>query len=194
MSWRSALDELRLPARCDPAVRALVRDSPVIGQSGYPDNLAGQDHREIKRRVRPVPGFKQSSCAFVLSVAPNAGDRQTAVEACSPTSSVNRRPILLVVIVSNTRHIPFVLCALLTAKKRSRGGIQFGRSAMDDIERGRVSSAGHGIVDTRMPAGNRRIRRPGRHRRSRVRRMSAVGMLPFRPPGTRRERVARRRR
>ena len=48
------------------AVRGLVADSGVsieLRQSKYLDNLIEQDHRAIKRRTRPMLGFKDFHCA-----------------------------------------------------------------------------------------------------------------------------------
>jgi len=46
------------------AVRGLIADSGVaieLRQSKYLNNLVEQDHRAIKRRTRPMPGFKDST-------------------------------------------------------------------------------------------------------------------------------------
>jgi transposase-like protein len=43
------------------AVRGLIADSGAtieLRQSKYPNNLVGQDHRSVKRRIRPTMGFK----------------------------------------------------------------------------------------------------------------------------------------
>ena len=48
------------------AVRGLVADSGVgieLRQSKYLNNLVEQDHRAIKRRTRPMLGFKDFHCA-----------------------------------------------------------------------------------------------------------------------------------
>ena len=48
------------------AVNALVTDSGVaieLRQSKYLNNLVEQDHRAIKRRTRPMLGFKNFLCA-----------------------------------------------------------------------------------------------------------------------------------
>jgi transposase-like protein len=51
------------------AVRGLIADSGVtieFRQSKYLNNLVEQDHRSIKRRIRPMMGFKFSNCAARL--------------------------------------------------------------------------------------------------------------------------------
>ena len=48
------------------AVRGLIADSGVsieLRQSRYLNNLIEPDHRAIKRRTRPMPGFKDFHCA-----------------------------------------------------------------------------------------------------------------------------------
>ena len=43
------------------------RETPIrIRQSKYLNNLAEQDHRAIKRRTRPMLGFKTFRCARIL--------------------------------------------------------------------------------------------------------------------------------
>ena len=43
------------------------RETPIrIRQSKYPNNLVEQDHRAIKRRTRPMLGFKTFRCARIL--------------------------------------------------------------------------------------------------------------------------------
>jgi putative transposase len=43
------------------------RETPVrIRKSKYLNNLVEQDHRAIKRRTRPMLGFKSSRCARIL--------------------------------------------------------------------------------------------------------------------------------
>jgi len=43
------------------------RETPIrIRQSKYLNNLIEQDHRAIKRRTRPMPGFKTFRCARIL--------------------------------------------------------------------------------------------------------------------------------
>ena len=43
------------------------RETPIrIRQSKYLDNLVEQDHRAIKRRTRPMPGFKTLRCVRIL--------------------------------------------------------------------------------------------------------------------------------
>ncbi|SAK85186.1 integrase catalytic region [Caballeronia calidae] len=43
------------------------RETPVkIRQSKYLNNLVEQDHRAIKRRTRPMLGFKTFRCARIL--------------------------------------------------------------------------------------------------------------------------------
>jgi transposase-like protein len=43
------------------------REAPIgIRQSKYLNNVVGQDHRAIKRRTRPMLGFKTSRCARIL--------------------------------------------------------------------------------------------------------------------------------
>jgi transposase-like protein len=43
------------------------RETPIrIRQSKYLNNLIEQDHRPIKRRTRPMPGFKTFRCARIL--------------------------------------------------------------------------------------------------------------------------------
>ncbi len=51
------------------AVRGLIADSGVtieLRQSKYLNNLVEQDHRSIKRRIRPMMGFKSFDCAARL--------------------------------------------------------------------------------------------------------------------------------
>lgn len=44
-----------------------VRETPIrIRQSEYLNNLVEQDHRAIKRRTRPMLGFKTFRCARIL--------------------------------------------------------------------------------------------------------------------------------
>ncbi|NDZ18823.1 IS6 family transposase [Variovorax sp. WS11] len=48
------------------AVRGLIADSGVtieLRQSKYLNNLVEQDHRSVKRRIRPMMGFKSFHCA-----------------------------------------------------------------------------------------------------------------------------------
>ncbi|HTF69860.1 MAG TPA: IS6 family transposase, partial [Edaphobacter sp.] len=47
-------------AECKPPIR--------IRQRKYLNNIVEQDHRAIKRRIRPMLGFKKFSCARVLLV------------------------------------------------------------------------------------------------------------------------------
>ncbi len=43
------------------------REAPiVIRQFKYPSNIVEQDHRAIKRVIRPMLGFKDFSCASIL--------------------------------------------------------------------------------------------------------------------------------
>jgi putative transposase len=43
------------------------RETPIkIRQSKYLNNLVEQDHRVIKRRARPMSGFKTFHCARIL--------------------------------------------------------------------------------------------------------------------------------
>ena len=43
------------------------RETPIkIRQSKYLNNLVEQDHRAIKRRIRPMLGFKKFRCARIL--------------------------------------------------------------------------------------------------------------------------------
>ncbi|OUL95712.1 DDE-type integrase/transposase/recombinase, partial [Paraburkholderia hospita] len=43
------------------------RETPIrIRQSKYLNNLVEQDHRAIKRRTRPMLGFKNFRCARIL--------------------------------------------------------------------------------------------------------------------------------
>ena len=43
------------------------RETPInIRQSKYLNNLVEQDHRAIKRRTRPMLGFKTFRCARIL--------------------------------------------------------------------------------------------------------------------------------
>jgi len=43
------------------------RETPIkIRQSKYPNNRVEQDHRAIKRRTRPMLGFKTVRCARIL--------------------------------------------------------------------------------------------------------------------------------
>jgi transposase-like protein len=51
------------------AVRGLIADSGAtieLRQSKYLNNLVEQDHRSIKRRIRPMMGFKSFDCAARL--------------------------------------------------------------------------------------------------------------------------------
>lgn len=51
------------------AVRNLIADSGVtieLRQSKYLNNLVEQDHRSVKRRIRPMLGFKSFRCAARL--------------------------------------------------------------------------------------------------------------------------------
>ena len=51
------------------AVRGLIADSGVtieLRQSKYLNNLVEQDHRSVKRRIRPMMGFKSFHCAVRL--------------------------------------------------------------------------------------------------------------------------------
>jgi len=51
------------------AVRGLIADSGVkieLRQSKYLNNLVEQDHRCVKRRIRPMMGFKSIHCAIWL--------------------------------------------------------------------------------------------------------------------------------
>jgi transposase-like protein len=51
------------------AVRGLIADSGLaieLRQSKYLNNLVEQDHRAIKRRIRPMLGFKSFQCAARL--------------------------------------------------------------------------------------------------------------------------------
>jgi transposase-like protein len=53
------------------AVRSMIADSGVeitLRQSKYLNNLVEQDHRAIKRRTRPMLGFKTFHCATKLIV------------------------------------------------------------------------------------------------------------------------------
>jgi len=43
------------------------RDTPIkVRQNEYPNNLIEQDHRAIKRRTRPMLGFKNFRCACII--------------------------------------------------------------------------------------------------------------------------------
>jgi transposase-like protein len=45
----------------------LERETPIrIGQKKYLNTIAEQDHRAIKRRIRPMLGFKKFGCARIL--------------------------------------------------------------------------------------------------------------------------------
>jgi putative transposase len=52
-----------------PSLEALnaQRDTPIkIRQNKYLNNIIEQDHRAIKRRTRPMLGFKTFRCARIL--------------------------------------------------------------------------------------------------------------------------------
>jgi putative transposase len=43
------------------------RETPIkIRQNKYPNNIVEQDHRAIKRRTRPMPGFGSFRCARII--------------------------------------------------------------------------------------------------------------------------------
>jgi putative transposase len=57
------------------------RDTPIkIGQNKYLNNIIEQDHRAIKRRTRPMLGFKTFRCARILLGGIDAHDQEGAVE------------------------------------------------------------------------------------------------------------------
>jgi putative transposase len=69
------------------------REAPIkIRQSKYLNNLVEQDHRAIKRRTRPMLGFKTFRCARILlaGIEIYAHDRQRTDEMCSRNPSVGR--------------------------------------------------------------------------------------------------------
>ena len=69
------------------------RETPIkIRQSKYLNNLVEQDHRAIKRRTRPMLGFKTFRCARILlaGIEIYAHDRQRTDEMCSRNPSVGR--------------------------------------------------------------------------------------------------------
>jgi putative transposase len=46
---------------------SIVKKTPIkIRQSKYLNNLVERDHRAIKRRTRPMLGFKNFRCARIL--------------------------------------------------------------------------------------------------------------------------------
>ena len=52
---------------CDTTAINDDRETPIkIRQSKYLNNLVEQDHRTIKRRTRPMLGFKTFRCARIL--------------------------------------------------------------------------------------------------------------------------------
>jgi transposase-like protein len=48
------------------AINAERRKQIVVRQVKYLNNIAEQDHRAIKRRTRPMLGFKDFRCARIL--------------------------------------------------------------------------------------------------------------------------------
>jgi len=106
---------------------AADREMPIrIRQSKYLNNLVEQDHRAIKRRTRPMLGFKNFRCARILL----GGIECTHMIAkgqmkCAPgTRQSPAGSILLIGNISNTRHIDLVFSAFLTATKLYRNHAQ----------------------------------------------------------------------
>jgi transposase-like protein len=97
------------------------RETPIkIRQSKYLNNRVEQDHRAIKRRTRPMLGFKTFRCARILLGGIEVmhmiakGD-----EVRSRNPFVRRRSILRTGNVSSTSHIDHLSSASLTATKPS---------------------------------------------------------------------------
>jgi putative transposase len=62
-----------------------------IRQSRYLNNRIEQDHRDIKRRVRPMLGFKSTACARVIIDGiemVHMMRKQQAKYACNPQPSL----------------------------------------------------------------------------------------------------------
>ncbi len=66
-------------------------EAPIkIRQSKYLNNLIEQDHRAIKRRTRPMLGFKTFRCARILLAGIDAHDHERTDEVRSRSPSVRR--------------------------------------------------------------------------------------------------------
>jgi putative transposase len=94
------------------------RDTLIkIRQVKYLNNVVEQDHRAIKRIIRPMLGFKDFRCARVIlsGIEIHAYDRQRADETHWRNQAICRPPVLLVGDVSDPHHIAFVRLNCLTA-------------------------------------------------------------------------------
>ena len=76
--------------------RSRRRLKPIrIRQSQYLNNRIEQDHRRIKRRVRPMLGFKSQASAAIIAIRHRNGphDAQTTGEIRLQSKSVPRRAV-----------------------------------------------------------------------------------------------------
>jgi len=104
-------------------------DIPIkTRQVKYLNNVVEQDHRAIKRIIRPMLGFKDFHCARVIlsGIEINTYDRQREDEAHWQNKAVCSLPVLLASDISYPYHIAFVRLNRLTATeprtKPSHGG------------------------------------------------------------------------
>jgi len=74
------------------------RETPIkVRQVKYLNNVVEQDHRAIKRRIRPMLGFKDFNCArAILSGIELMHMKERADEMPGQNCTIRRRVILLV--------------------------------------------------------------------------------------------------
>jgi len=101
------------------ALRAInaERETPIkTRQRKYLNNIVEQDHRAIKRRTRPMLGFKKFGCARILikRYRTHAHDQQGTDEKLR-TRAQSRPAILRLSFITNSHHISLLRPAILIA-------------------------------------------------------------------------------
>jgi putative transposase len=94
------------------------RETPIkIRQVKYLNNIVEQDHRAIKRRKRPMLGFKTFRCARILlgGIAVNAHDRERPDDGWRCTEALSCRTVLYSHNVSHPIYIASFRPDFLTA-------------------------------------------------------------------------------
>jgi len=97
------------------------RETPIrIRQNKYLNNIIEQDHRAIKRRTRPMLGFKNFRCARILlgGIEVMAHDRQRADGRWQHRSN-SRAAVLFSACLSSPNHIGLARFPDLTATEHS---------------------------------------------------------------------------
>jgi putative transposase len=104
-----------------------------IRQRKYLNNITEQDHRAIKRRTRPILGFKKFGCLRILlnGIELLAHDQQGTDEK-PRTRAHSRRAILRVSCITNSHHISLSLPRHSYRDRTLVGAMSLARAVSDE--------------------------------------------------------------